>query len=277
MKPETKTIDIHFIDLCAEDENSELNRLVNKVDTGLSFEITRPEYAAIRMIQRSLLEAHKKQEAPFRYLHVCVSWIVQDNPNLMLDGEAFEPSDSELEISAYGVELNTYHYGNRSSKVRADITTYLKDLFPEIDYPKEITHWDELAGELNGHIPKEVSVSITGDFAREYPMLAKPELDEGSNLKELWRYRYLSFQYAEAPAEEDAAMYALEFLPDYRNSEQKLVLRVSEVDAEGNISVRNSVYATEKVELLKDDQGKVEIRISTYDSEQKGDENGLGR
>lgn len=25
MKPETKTIDIHFIDLCAEDENSELN------------------------------------------------------------------------------------------------------------------------------------------------------------------------------------------------------------------------------------------------------------
>ena len=55
------------------------------------------------------------------------------------------------------------------------------------------------------------------------------------------------------------------------------MLRVSEVDAEGNISVRNTVYATEKVELLKDDQGKVEIRISTYDSEQKGDENGLGR
>ena len=108
-------------------------------------------------------------------------------------------------------------------------------------------------------------------------MLARPELDEGSNLKELWRFRYLAFQYEEAPADEDADMYALEFLQVYRGSGPELVLRVSEVDAEGNISVHNTVYSTEKVELLKNEQENVEILIHTYDSEQKGGCNGMER
>ena len=195
----------------------------------------------------------------------------------MMNGIEFRPRNSELEISAYGVDLNIYHYGEQSCKVKADLTSYLKDLFPEIDYPKEITSWDELAGELAGHITKEVSVRITGDFAKQYPMLARPELDEGSNLKELWRFRYLSFQYEEAPADEDADMYALEFVQVYRGSGPELVLRVSEVDAEGNISVHNTVYSTEKVELLKNEQENVEILIHTYDSEQKGGSDGLER
>lgn len=173
--------------------------------------------------------------------------------------------------------MNIYHYGEQSCKVKADLTTYLKNLFPEIDYPKEITSWDELAGELSGHITKEVSVRITGDFAKQYPMLARPELDEGSNLKELWRFRYLAFQYEEAPADEDADMYALEFVQVYRGSGSELVLRVSEVDAEGNISVHNTVHSTEKVELLKNEQDSVELLIHTYDSEKKGGSDGLER
>ena len=277
MTTENKTINVHFIDLYTEDENDDLNTINDDSTTGLSFQITREEYADIRKVQKALQESQKAQNALFRYLHVCVSWEIDDKPNLMMNGIEFYPRESELEISAYGVELNIYHYGERSCKVRADLTTYLKDLFPEIDYPKEITSWDELAGELAGHITKEVSVRITGDFAKQYPMLARPELDEGSNLKELWRFRYLAFQYEEAPADEDADMYALEFLQVYRGSGPELVLRVSEVDAEGNISVHNTVYSTEKVELLKNEQDSVELLIHTYDSKKKGDCDGLER
>ncbi len=277
MTTENKTINVHFIDLYTEDENDDLNTINDDSTTGLSFQITREEYADIRKVQKALQESQKAQNALFRYLHVCVSWEIDDKPNLMMNGIEFYPRESELEISAYGVELNIYHYGERSCKVRADLTTYLKNLFPEIDYPKEITSWDELAGELAGHITKEVSVRITGDFAKQYPMLARPELDEGSNLKELWRFRYLAFQYEEAPADEGADMYALEFLQVYRGSGPELVLRVSEVDAEGNISVHNTVYSTEKVELLKDEQDSVELLIHTYDSEKKGDCDGLER
>ena len=277
MTTENKTINVHFIDLYTEDENDDLNTINDDSTTGLSFQITREEYADIRKVQKALQESQKAQNALFRYLYVCVSWEIDDKPNLMMNGVEFHPRESELEISAYGVELNIYHYGERSCKVRADLTTYMKDLFPEIDYPKEITSWDELAGELAGHITKEVSVRITGDFAKQYPMLARPELDEGSNLKELWRFRYLAFQYEEAPADEDADMYALEFLQVYRGSGSELVLRVSEVDAEGNISVHNTVYSTEKVELLKNEQDSVELLIHTYDSEKKGDCDGLER
>ena len=270
MTTDSRTINVNFIDLYTEDENDYLSTINYDSKIGLSFQITRKEYAAIRMIQRELQAKQKEQDAPFRYLSVCVRWEIEDNPNLMMNDIEFDPRDSELEISAYGVDLNIFHCGERSCEVKADITTYLRDLFPDIDYPKEITSWDELAGELVGHITKEVSVRITGDFAREYPMLARPEVDEGCNLDNLWRLRYLSFQFEEAPEEEEVSMYALEFLPDYRDSVQKLVLRVSDIDAEGNISTRNTVYATEKVELLKDDRGLVEIRISTYDSEKKG-------
>ena len=277
MTTENKTINVHFIDLYTEDENDDLNTINDDSTTGLSFQITREEYADIRKVQKALQESQKAQNALFRYLHVCVSWEIDDKPNLMMNGVEFHPRESELEISAYGVELNIYHYGERSCKVRADLTTYMKDLFPEIDYPKEITSWDELAGELAGHITKEVSVRITGDFAKQYPMLARPELDEGSNLKELWRFRYLAFQYEEAPADEDADMYALEFLQVYRGSGPELVLRVSEVDAEGNISTSNLVYSTEKVEVLKNEQDSVELLIHTYDSEKKGGSDGLER
>ena len=277
MTTENKTINVHFIDLYTEDENDELNTINDHSTTGLSFQISREEYADIRTVQRALQDSQKAQDASFRYLCVCVSWEIDENPNLMMNGIEFRPKNSELEISAYGVDLNIYHYGEPSCKVKADLTSYLKDLYPEIDYPKEITSWDELAGELNGHITKEVSVRITGDFAKQYPMLARPELDEGSNLKELWRFRYLAFQYEEAPADEDADMYALEFVQVYRGSGSELVLRVSEVDAEGNISVHNTVYSTENVELLKNEQDSVELLIHTYDSEKKGGSNGLER
>ena len=277
MTTENKTINVHFIDLYTEDENDDLNTINDDSTTGLSFQITREEYADIRKVQKDLLATQKSQNASFRFLRVCVSWEIDEEPNLMMNGIEFRPRNSELEISAYGVDLNIYHYGEPSCKVKTDLTTYLKDLFPEIDYPKEITSWDELAGELAGHITKEVSVRITGDFAKQYPMLARPELDEGSNLKELWRFRYLAFQYEEAPADEDADMYALEFLQVYRGSGPELVLRVSEVDEEGNISVHNTVYSTENVELLKNEQDSVELLIHTYDSEKKGDCDGLER
>ena len=277
MTTENKTINVHFIDLYTEDENDDLNTINDDSTTGLSFQITREEYADIRKVQKALQESQKAQNASFRYLRVTVSWEIDEEPNLMMNGIEFRPRNSELEISAYGVDLNIYHYGEQSCKVKADLTTYLKDLFPEIDYPKEITSWDELAGELAGHITKEVSVRITGDFAKQYPMLARPELDEGSNLKELWRFRYLAFQYEEAPADEDADMYALEFVQVYRGSGSELVLRVSEVDAVGNISISNLVYSTEKVELLKDEQDNVEIIIHTYDSEKKGGSDGVER
>ncbi|MBQ3143433.1 MAG: hypothetical protein IJB89_02855 [Akkermansia sp.] len=277
MTTENKTIDVHFIDLYAEDENDELSTISEHSTIGLSFQISRAEYADIRKVQKALLATQKTQGASFRYLHVCVSWEIDDAPNLMMNGIEFHPRNSELEISAYGIDLNIYHYGERSCKVKADLTTYLKDLFPDIDYPKEITSWDELAGELSGHITKEISVRITGDFTMQYPMLASPELEEGCNLKELWRFRYLAFQYEEAPADEEADMYALEFLQVYRGSDPELVLRVSEVDAEGHISVHNTVYSTEKVELLKTEQDSVEILIHTYDSEKKGGSNGMER
>ena len=277
MTTENKTINVHFIDLYTEDENDDLNTINDDSTTGLSFQITREEYADIRKVQKDLQATQKSQNASFRYLRVTVSWEIDEDPNLMMNGIEFRPRNSELEISAYGVDLNIYHYGEPSCKVKTDLTTYLKDLFPEIDYPKEITSWDELAGELAGHITKEVSVRITGDFAKQYPMLARPELDEGSNLKELWRFRYLAFQYEEAPADEDADMYALEVLPNYRGTDQELVLRVSEVDAVGNISISNLMYSTEKVELLKDEQDNVEIIIHTYDSEKKGGSDGVER
>ena len=70
---------------------------------------------------------------------------------------------------------------------------------------------------------------------------------------------------------------SLGFVQVYRGSGPELVLRVSEVDAEGNISVHNTVYSTEKVELLKNEQDNVEILIHTYDSEKKGDCDGLER
>ena len=166
MTTENKTINVHFIDLYTEDENDDLNTINDDSTTGLSFQITREEYADIRKVQKDLQATQKSQNASFRYLRVTVSWEIDEDPNLMMNGIEFRPRNSELEISAYGVDLNIYHYGEQSCKVKADLTTYLKDLFPEIDYPKEITSWDELAGELAGHITKEVSVRITGDFAK---------------------------------------------------------------------------------------------------------------
>lgn len=274
MTTETKTINIHFIDLSPVDENNELTRTDNDNHIGVSFKISRKEYETIRTVQKALVSTRKQNDTPFRYLHVCVQWEVLDSPNLVMNGIEFCPSDSELEISAYGVELNMYQYGERSSQVKADITTYLRDLFPE---PKQITQWDELASELSEHITKEINVHITGDFVKIYPGLAHPELDEGINLKELHRFRHLSFQFVEAPAGEDAYMYALELLPDYRSSTGELVLRVSEVDEDGHISLTNTIYATEQIEVERSENGNIDIHISTYNSEQKGVENGLGR
>lgn len=274
MTTETKTIDIHFIDLSPVDENNELMRANNSDDIGVRFDISYEEYKAIREVQKALVTEQKKNDTPFRYRHVCVQWEVRDTPNLVMNGLEFCPRDSELVIFAYGVELNLFHYGNQACRINADITTYLRDLFPET---KQIKQWDELADELRDYIVKEVSVRIEGDFAGIYPCMRNPELEEGCNLKELQRFRYLTFQYEEAPADEDVYMYALELIPDYRTCQGNMVLRVSEVDEDGQISLHNTLYPVEGIETRRRNNGDIELRIFTYDSEREGGEYGLVR
>lgn len=135
--------------------------------------------------------------------------------------------------------------------------------------------WDDLANALREHIVKEVRVVITGNFANDYPCLARPELEEGCPLQHLHDTRYLSFQFEEAPSDDEADMYALELLPDYRTPTGEFILRLSDVDREGHISTYNTIYATEKVEVQKYDNGNVDVLISTYQSNNKGGRNGL--
>ena len=85
MTTDSRTINVNFIDLYTEDENDYLSTINYDSKIGLSFQITRKEYAAIRMIQRELQAKQKEQDAPFRYLSVCVRWEIEDNPNLMMN------------------------------------------------------------------------------------------------------------------------------------------------------------------------------------------------
>lgn len=140
---------------------------------------------------------------------------------------------------------------------------------------KPIEQWDDLADALHEHIVKEVRVRISGNFTKEFPCLARPELEEGTALNLLHRYRYLSFQFEEAPADEEAAMYALELLPDYRTPTGEFILRLSDVDSEGHISCYNTIYATERVEVQQHSDGTLDLLIATRDSDRKGGGDGL--
>lgn len=140
-----------------------------------------------------------------------------------------------------------------------------------------IHQWDDLAAELRGHIVKEIRVHITGDFADLYPGLREPQLEEGCRLDALLLHRYLSFEYEPAPEDEDAYMYALELIPDYRTYGETMILRVSDVDEEGHISVHNILYPVVRIDAQHHDNGDVNLLIYTYESEREGGEHGLVR
>lgn len=128
---ETYTINVPFAELYTADDADDLQPIGDRDDPAVSFKISRAEYEAIRAVQQKLQDAQQKNEAPFRFLYVGVSWAVEDSPNFKMNGYEFYPKVAELEITVNGVELVLYHYGYISCCAKADITAYLHILNKE--------------------------------------------------------------------------------------------------------------------------------------------------
>ena len=122
-------INVPFKDLYAEDENCCLDRLNPRDPIGVTFNITRREYAAIRRIQRLLARQRRDLGRAVTCSSVNLSWTVNDDVNFTADCCDYKPRGTVMEVDDDMVELCLYNRAVSATCVRADVTELLKAVF----------------------------------------------------------------------------------------------------------------------------------------------------
>ena len=125
----TIVINVPFKALYAEDENCCLDRLNPRDPIGVTFNITRREYAAIRRIQRLLARQRRDLRRAVTCSSVNLSWTVNDDVNFTADCCDFKPRGTLLEVDDDKVELCLYNRAISATCVRANVTELLEAAF----------------------------------------------------------------------------------------------------------------------------------------------------
>ena len=122
----TIVINVPYKDLYAEDENCSLAKLNPRDPVGVTFNITRREYKAIRRIQRLLARQKLNLGRAVTCSSVNLSWTVNDDVNFTADCCDYKPRGTMLEVDDDMVELCLYNRAVSSTCVRADVTKLLE-------------------------------------------------------------------------------------------------------------------------------------------------------
>lgn len=125
---ETHTVTVPFSLLCTVNDNDSITPIVEQESSGVEFEVSRIEYDAICAVQDVLLQEEEKKTA-IRQIRAGITWKVHPYPNLMMNGYAFSPDVSELEITTNDVTLLIFHNGREDCVVKADVTELLQQIF----------------------------------------------------------------------------------------------------------------------------------------------------
>lgn len=122
-------INVPYKDLYAEDENCSLAKLNPRDPVGVTFNITRREYKAIRRIQRLLARQKLNLGRAVTCSSVNLSWTVNDDVNFTADCCDFKPRGTLLEVDDDKVELCLYNRAISATCVRANVTELLEAAF----------------------------------------------------------------------------------------------------------------------------------------------------
>lgn len=125
----TIVINVPYKDLYAEDENCSLAKLNPRDPVGVTFNITRREYKAIRRIQRLLARQKLNLGRAVTCSSVNLSWTVNDDVNFTADCCDFKPRGTMLEVEDDKVELCLYNRAISATCVRANVTELLEAAF----------------------------------------------------------------------------------------------------------------------------------------------------
>ena len=125
----TIVINVPYKDLYAEDENCSLAKLNPRDPVGVTFNITRREYKAIRRIQRLLARQKLNLGRAVTCSSVNLSWTVNDDVNFTADCCDFKPRGTMLEVDDDKVELCLYNRAISATCVRANVTELLEAAF----------------------------------------------------------------------------------------------------------------------------------------------------
>ena len=125
----TIVINVPYKDLYAEDENCSLAKLNPRDPVGVTFNITRREYKAIRRIQRLLVRQKLNLGRAVTCSSVNLSWTVNDDVNFTADCCDFKPRGTMLEVDDDKVELCLYNRAISATCVRANVTELLEAAF----------------------------------------------------------------------------------------------------------------------------------------------------
>lgn len=128
-KEKTIVINVPYRDLYAEDENCSLTKLNPRDPVGVTFNITRREYKAIRRIQRLLARQKLNLGRAVTCSSVNLSWTVNDDVNFTADCCDFKPRGTLLEVDDDKVELCLYNRAISATCVRANVTELLEAAF----------------------------------------------------------------------------------------------------------------------------------------------------
>lgn len=116
---------VPFEDLYTPDENDWISIIDKDNPTGVSFPVTAPQIAEIRKAQRYVVGWNNAKGRSLALASVSLYWCIEDEVNLTMNGYAFYPKDSELEIGDGFAYLNLYHYGLKNACVRCNVTGLL--------------------------------------------------------------------------------------------------------------------------------------------------------
>ncbi len=122
-------INVPFKALYAEDENCSLAKMNPRAPIGVTFNITRREYAAIRRIQHLLARQRLNLGRAVTCSSINLSWTVNDDVNFTADCCDYKPRGTMLEVDDDKVELCLYNRAVSATCVRADVTELLKAAF----------------------------------------------------------------------------------------------------------------------------------------------------
>ena len=125
----TIVINVPYKDLYAEDENCSLAKLNPRDPVGVTFNITRREYRAIRRIQRLLARHRLNLGRAVTCSSVNLSWTVNDDVNFTADCCDYKPRGTMLEVDDDMVELCLYNRAISATCVRANVTELLEAAF----------------------------------------------------------------------------------------------------------------------------------------------------
>lgn len=125
----TIVINVPYRDLYAEDENCSLAKLNPRDPVGVTFNITRREYKAIRRIQRLLARQKLNLGRAVTCSSVNLSWTVNDDVNFTADCCDFKPRGTLLEVDDDKVELCLFNRAISATCVRANVTELLEAAF----------------------------------------------------------------------------------------------------------------------------------------------------